>query len=209
LAVKLRLRRLGRKKRPFYRIVAADSRFPRDGRFIEEIGTYNPLTDPSTVDVNEDRALYWLGVGAIPTKTVKNVLSRKGIILKFDLRKRGVADEKIQEELRKWEVLQIERLRRLEAERASRKAAVEEEPEIAEETPEPETAAGAEPAEKIEEAKAAEPEAAKPEQVEEPEVEKEEAAAETVEETEASSTDEKEAEQETESAEPESDKKED
>jgi small subunit ribosomal protein S16 len=195
LAVKLRLRRLGRKKRPFYRIVAADSRFPRDGRFIEEIGTYNPLTDPSTVDVNEDRALYWLGVGAIPTKTVKNVLSRKGIILKFDLRKRGVADEKIQEELRKWEVLQIERLRRLEAERASRKAAVEEEPEIAEETPEPETAAGAEPAEKIEEAKAAEPEAAKPEQVEEPEVEKEEAAAE--------------AEQETESAEPESDKKED
>jgi small subunit ribosomal protein S16 len=60
LAVKLRLRRLGRKKRPFYRIVAADSRSPRDGRFIEEIGHYNPLTDPESVDVKVERVMYWL-----------------------------------------------------------------------------------------------------------------------------------------------------
>jgi len=119
LAVKLRLRRLGRKKRPFYRIIATDSRAPRDGRFIEEIGHYNPLTHPETVSVQEDRALYWLGVGATPSKTVRNILSRQGIILKFDLKKQGVAEEKITEELRKWEVLQIERAKRLEAKKES------------------------------------------------------------------------------------------
>ncbi|OGB60129.1 MAG: 30S ribosomal protein S16 [Caldithrix sp. RBG_13_44_9] len=119
MAVKLRLRRLGRKKRPFYRIIATDSRAPRDGRFIEEIGHYNPLTHPETVSVQEDRALYWLGVGATPSKTVRNILSRQGIILKFDLKKQGVAEEKITEELRKWEVLQIERAKRLEAKKES------------------------------------------------------------------------------------------
>lgn len=119
MAVKLRLRRLGRKKRPFYRIIATDSRAPRDGRFIEEIGHYNPLTHPETVSVQEDRALYWLGVGATPSKTVRNILSRQGIILKFDLKKQGVAEEKITEELRKWEVLQIERTKRLEAKKES------------------------------------------------------------------------------------------
>jgi small subunit ribosomal protein S16 len=121
LAVKLRLRRLGRKKRPFYRIIATDSRAPRDGRFIEEIGHYDPLTHPETVSVQEERALYWLGVGATPSKTVKNILSRQGIILKFDLKKQGVAEEKITEELRKWEVLQIEKARRLEAKKESEK----------------------------------------------------------------------------------------
>lgn len=131
MAVRLRLRRLGRKKRPFYRIIATDSRAPRNGRFIEEIGYYNPLTHPATVNVNEERALYWLNVGATPSKTVRNILSRKGIILKFDLKKRGESEEKITEELRKWEVLQIERNRRLEAEKESgkrkRKKATEEE----------------------------------------------------------------------------------
>jgi small subunit ribosomal protein S16 len=133
LAVKLRLRRLGRKKRPFYRIVAADSRAPRDGRFIEEIGLYNPLTEPATVEVQEDRVMYWLGVGAVPSKTVKNILSHRGIILKFDLQKKGVPEEKITEELKKWEVLQIEKMRRAEAkkaeEREKKKVAQEEETE--------------------------------------------------------------------------------
>jgi small subunit ribosomal protein S16 len=69
--------------------------------------------------VQEDRALYWLGVGATPSKTVRNILSRQGIILKFDLKKQGVAEEKITEELRKWEVLQIERSKRLEAKKES------------------------------------------------------------------------------------------
>lgn len=121
MAVRLRLRRLGRKKRPFYRIIATDSRAPRNGRFIEEIGYYNPLTHPATVNVDEERALYWLNVGATPSKTVRNILSRKGIILKFDLKKRGESEEKITEELRKWEVLQIERSRKLEAEKESGK----------------------------------------------------------------------------------------
>jgi small subunit ribosomal protein S16 len=121
LAVKLRLRRLGRKKRPFYRIIATDTRAPRDGRFIEEIGYYNPLTHPETVSVLEERALYWLGVGATPSKTVKNILSRQGIILKFDLKKQGMTQEKITEEFRKWEVLQIEKAKRLEAKKESEK----------------------------------------------------------------------------------------
>ncbi|MCK4893072.1 MAG: 30S ribosomal protein S16, partial [Calditrichia bacterium] len=121
MAVKLRLRRLGRKKRPYYRIVAADSRAPRDGRFIEEIGLYNTLTEPASVVVKEDRALYWLGVGAIPSKTVKNILSRQGIILKFDLTKKGFPEEKISEEFKKWEVLQIEKAKRLETKKAAEK----------------------------------------------------------------------------------------
>jgi len=118
LAVKLRLRRMGRKKRPFYRIVAADARAPRDGRFIEEIGYYNPIADPAIVEVKEERALYWLQQGAIPTDTVKSLLRKKGIILKFDLMRRGLPPEKIEEELKKWEVLQMERAKREEAKRA-------------------------------------------------------------------------------------------
>ncbi len=118
MAVKLRLRRMGRKKRPFYRIVAADARAPRDGRFIEEIGYYNPIADPAIVEVKEERALYWLQQGAIPTDTVKSLLRKKGIILKFDLMRRGLPPEKIEEELKKWEVLQMERAKREEAKRA-------------------------------------------------------------------------------------------
>jgi small subunit ribosomal protein S16 len=78
--IKLRLRRMGAKKRPSYRIVAADSRAPRDGRFIEIIGTYDPLTDPATVKINEERAKHWLGNGAQPTDTVRALLRREGLI---------------------------------------------------------------------------------------------------------------------------------
>jgi small subunit ribosomal protein S16 len=78
--IKLRLRRMGAKKRPSYRIVAADSRAPRDGRFIEIIGTYDPLTDPSTVKINEERAKHWLSNGAQPTDTVRALLRREGVI---------------------------------------------------------------------------------------------------------------------------------
>ena len=74
--VKIRLRRLGAKKAPFYRIVVADSRYPRDGRFIEEIGTYNPLTDPATVNVDADRAQEWIKKGAQPTDTVRGILKK-------------------------------------------------------------------------------------------------------------------------------------
>ena len=102
MAVKLRLRRIGKKKQPIYKVVAADSRSPRDGKFLEAIGLYNPLTDPLTLEIKEDRAMYWLNVGAQPTDTVKSLLSQKGIILKKELQSRGLSDEKIQEEMDNW-----------------------------------------------------------------------------------------------------------
>ncbi len=83
MAVKLRLKRGGSKQRPFYRIVASDSRNPRDGRFIETIGTYNPIPKEYEVSIDEEKALYWLKNGAQPTDTVKSLLSKKGIIAKF------------------------------------------------------------------------------------------------------------------------------
>ncbi len=96
MATKIRLQRGGRKGYAFYRIVIADSRAPRDGRFIEKIGTYNPNTNPSTVDLNFDRALYWVEVGAQPTDTVRNILSREGVYLMKHLRggvKKGAFDD--------------------------------------------------------------------------------------------------------------------
>lgn len=103
MAVKLRLRRMGKKKQPIYKVVAADSRSPRDGKFIEAIGLYNPKTNPATVDIIEERALYWLGVGAQPTDTVKNLLSNQGIILKKELKKNGLSEEQISVKLDDWE----------------------------------------------------------------------------------------------------------
>ena len=78
--VKIRLRRMGAKKAPFYRIVVADSRSPRDGRSIEEIGTYNPLTEPATVTVDVERAQYWVKNGAQPTDTVRELLKKAGAL---------------------------------------------------------------------------------------------------------------------------------
>ena len=84
MAVRIRLSRQGRKKAPFYRLVVADSRSPRDGQFIEHIGTYNPMTDPAAVAINEDRALYWLSVGAQPSETARGLLKKQGIWEKFE-----------------------------------------------------------------------------------------------------------------------------
>jgi len=78
--VKIRLRRIGAKKSPFYRIVVADSRAPRDGRFIEEIGTYNPLTEPAEIRIDSERAQYWVKSGAQPTDTVKSLLKKAGAL---------------------------------------------------------------------------------------------------------------------------------
>ena len=83
MAVKIRLRRMGAKKAPYYRIIVADSRSPRDGRFIENLGTYNPLTNPAEIKVKEEETLNWLSKGAQPTDTVKNILSKVGIMEKF------------------------------------------------------------------------------------------------------------------------------
>ena len=80
MAVKIRLRRMGAKKNPFYRIVVADSRSPRDGRFIEEIGYYNPLTDPITVKIDNEKALNWLSNGAKPTDTVDRLFKQNGVM---------------------------------------------------------------------------------------------------------------------------------
>ena len=80
MAVKIRLRRMGAKKAPFYRIVVADSRYPRDGRFIEEIGTYNPVVNPAELKVDVDRAQAWIKTGAQPTETVKALLKKAGAI---------------------------------------------------------------------------------------------------------------------------------
>lgn len=80
MAVKIRLRRVGAKKAPFYRIVVADSRYPRDGRFIEEIGYYNPLEEPSLVKVDADKAKEWIANGAQPTDTVKALLKKQGVL---------------------------------------------------------------------------------------------------------------------------------
>ena len=109
MAVKLRLRRMGKKKRPFYRIVAADSRAPRDGRFIELVGTYDPICKPMSVELQEDRIMYWLQNGAQPTDTVKNLFQKKGVWLKWHLQKSGATEAKITEELGKWELQQKEK----------------------------------------------------------------------------------------------------
>ena len=83
MAVKLRLKRMGAKRRPFYRVVAADSRGKRDGKYIELVGTYNPIVEPAEVKINEEVALKWLNNGAIPTDTVRDLLSKQGIMKKF------------------------------------------------------------------------------------------------------------------------------
>ncbi|CAM3100836.1 30S ribosomal protein S16 [Lactiplantibacillus plajomi] len=83
MSVKIRLKRMGSKKNPFYRIVVADSRSPRDGRFIAQVGTYNPLTQPAQVKLEEEDILGWLNNGAQPSDTVKNILSKAGIMKKY------------------------------------------------------------------------------------------------------------------------------
>jgi len=102
LAVKLRLRRMGKKKQPIYKVVAADSRSPRDGKFLEAIGIYNPLTNPHTLELKEDRVNYWLDNGAQPTDTVKSLFRQKGITLRKELAKKGMSEDKINAELESW-----------------------------------------------------------------------------------------------------------
>ena len=96
MATKIRLQRRGHKHYAFYSIVVADSRAPRDGKFVEKIGTYNPNTDPASVELNFERALYWVNNGAIPTDTARNILSREGVYLMKHLQggvKKGAFDE--------------------------------------------------------------------------------------------------------------------
>lgn len=131
MAVHLRLSRMGKKKQPIYGIVAIDSRAARDGKYLEKIGIYNPRVEPEVVTVDEERALYWLNTGAQPTDTVRNILSRRGIMLKWHLKRRGADDAKISEELKKWEALQAEKRQRLEVARLQKKSKKKAEAEVA------------------------------------------------------------------------------
>lgn len=93
MAVKIRLRRVGAKKQPSYRLVATDERSPRDGRFLEIVGHYNPLTDPATLSVNEERVLHWLSQGAQPSDTVAKLLSKTSVMERFaEMRKSAKAE---------------------------------------------------------------------------------------------------------------------
>lgn len=102
MAVKLRLRRMGKKNQPIYKIVAADARSPRDGKFLEALGLYNPMTAPHTIQIKEDRAMYWLNVGAQPTDTVRSLFRQAGITYKVELKKRGLSEEQVAAELETW-----------------------------------------------------------------------------------------------------------
>ena len=122
MAVKLRLRRMGKKKQPIYKMVAADSRSPRDGKFLEAVGFYNPLTNPHTLDLKEDRILYWLNVGAQPSNTVKSLLRQKGITLKKELARKGLDEEKIKSELENWQKMKEAGSKKKTEKKLSRKA---------------------------------------------------------------------------------------
>jgi small subunit ribosomal protein S16 len=115
------LRRAGKKKHPIYKIVAADMRSPRDGRFIEAVGQYDPNVNPIFLTVKEERVLYWLRNGAQPTDTVRSLLQRKGVWLRWSLIRRGVDDAKMQSIVERWQMQQTERPQR-EADRKSRRA---------------------------------------------------------------------------------------
>ena len=90
---------MGRKKRPVWGVVASDARFPRDGRFIEDLGRYYPLEEPARVTLKEERILYWLQVGAQPTETVRSILGREGLLLGLHLRRKGKSEEEVQREV--------------------------------------------------------------------------------------------------------------
>ncbi len=112
MAVKIRLSRFGRKKLPYYRVVVTDSRAPRDGRYLECVGTYDPLADPPDVKLVETRIHHWLDRGAQPSDTVRSLLKQKGVLYKRNLKRRGFDDARMDEELKKWDALQAERRRR-------------------------------------------------------------------------------------------------
>ena len=155
MAVKIRLKRMGSKKKPFYRIIATDSRMPRDGRFIETLGYYNPMTEPADIKIKEDLVFKWMQRGAVPTTSTEQILRSTGVMKKWSLLKRGVSPEELDakyEELKAGETQPMDPAARAEK-KAAKKAAVE--AEAASETEAP-----------VAKAPAAEPEAEKPAEAE-------------------------------------------
>ena len=106
MPTRIRLQRKGKKGQPFYHLVVADGRAPRDGKFIEKIGTYNPMTNPAKIDINFDRSLYWLQVGAQPSDTARSILSHKGVMLKDHLlrgmKKGALTENQVEERFNAW-----------------------------------------------------------------------------------------------------------
>lgn len=121
--VKLRLRRVGKKQRAIYKIVAADSRASRNGKFLESIGQYDPNLRPALISVKEDRLFMWLTRGAQPTDTTRSLLQRTGHWLKWSLKKKGADDATIAASMEKWTMMQEEKLRREADKKSRRKAA--------------------------------------------------------------------------------------
>ncbi|MEA3288064.1 MAG: 30S ribosomal protein S16 [Candidatus Marinimicrobia bacterium] len=152
MAVKIRLKRLGKKKQPFYRIVVADSRAPRDGRSIEKIGHYNPITDPAELVINEERLFHWMDEGATPSDTVFSLLRGRGLTLKYELLSRNADEATINKEMQKWELAQSEKGKKKAAVDAAKLAEVE-----AEKQAEAEAASKEEVAEVVEKEPVAEP----------------------------------------------------
>jgi small subunit ribosomal protein S16 len=130
MATKIRLQRFGRKSYAFYRIVIADVRAPRDGKFTEKIGTYNPNTNPATVDLNFERALYWVECGAQPTDTVRNILSNEGVLLmkhlKGGVKKGALTEADAQAKFDAWKADKSKGLQGFEAKKAAEKKAAAE-----------------------------------------------------------------------------------
>jgi small subunit ribosomal protein S16 len=106
MPTRIRLQRKGKKGQPFYHLVVADGRAPRDGKFIEKLGIYNPMTHPATIELNFDRALYWLQVGAQPSDTARSILSHKGVLLKEHLlrgvKKGALTEDQVEEKFQAW-----------------------------------------------------------------------------------------------------------
>lgn len=207
MATRIRLQRHGRKHYAFYSIVAADARAPRDGRFIEKLGTYNPNTNPATIELNFDRALYWLEVGAQPTDTVRSILSREGVLMMKHLRggvRKGAFDESaVQAKFDAWKAEHDKKMtairnqetgKKADAERARLDAEREVNKKIAERVADKKAALAAERAEAEVAAVSEEAAAAPAEEVAEPVAEIAEAAEET--ETPAEETEEAPAEEE-------------
>ena len=139
MATRLRLQRRGRKNQPFYQIIVADSRAPRDGKYIERIGSYNPNTNPATITLDFDRALYWLQVGAQPTDTVRNILSDEGVLLKKHLlggvAKGAFSEAEAEQKYEAWKNSKLQVTQKLkseeeEAQRSAEKARLEAEKEV-------------------------------------------------------------------------------
>ncbi|NTU53897.1 MAG: 30S ribosomal protein S16 [Chlorobiaceae bacterium] len=131
--VKIRLKRAGRKKMPFYQIVAADGRAPRDGKFLEVIGHYNPTAKPHAVTIEKDRVAYWLNVGAQPTSTAHSLIRGTGLLHEMNLKRRGLSESDIAAQMEAWQQKEVERrqkrlnakLRRRQAKKAAESAGAE------------------------------------------------------------------------------------